>query len=280
MPRKHFESLIKHDSLMIMQKINGSIVTYNPDWLPLKEAIESFLLINPTCEIQIWDNSPDTALKERLKASFSERVFYRHSLKNIGFGAGHNHNFKVSEGSYFCILNPDIKMEPQALKDLIDFGESNPSVGLLSCTILNQDHSHQLVHKFLPSFYHYISLIARRLLKLKTLEDHHTMYDFNKTTSRLPLLSGCFMLFKSEHYKELKGFDERFFLYFEDYDISLRSFLMGKSIILNQVSVVHIWQRGSHKKFKLFMTHLISGLKFYAKWGFTSSFANKINAKV
>lgn len=253
------------------------MVTYNPDWTILKEAIASFLDQNSFNELRVWDNSPTNQLETLLTQDFPTRVTYRHSPQNIGFGAGHNRNFIDCSSDYFCLLNPDVQFTPTSLDQLVAFAEERPSVGLLSCHILNPDGSPQVVHKLMPAFREYVFLILKRLLRLS--ESKATSHQDIYTTSEryLPILSGCFMLFKTEHFRELKGFDERFFLYFEDYDISLRSFLMGKSAIVNDISVTHLWQRGSHKNFRLFLIHLSSGIKFYGKWGFTKSFPNKIN---
>ena len=92
-------------------------------------------------------------------------------------------------------------------------------------------------------------------------------------------MSGCFMLFTRKHFQELNGFDDRFFLYFEDYDLSLRSFLTQKSIILPAVPIIHGWARDSHKNSKLFFVQVKSGFQFYIKWGFTSRLARQVNAQ-
>lgn len=260
-----------------MQKITVSIVTYNPDWPILKKTVASFLALNSSSEVKIWDNSPLNTLEKLLNQTFQIRVVYTHSPHNIGYGAGHNRNFKNCTSDYFCPLNPDIELTPQTLVDLMKYADQRPSIGLISCTILNPDGSPQKVHKYLPSFTHYVSLIFKRLLRAPETPTTHTQYDTQRKASHLPLLSGCFMLFKREHYQELGGFDERFFLYFEDYDISLRSFLMNKSTIVNDLSVTHHWQRASHKKFRMFLIHLASGLKFYFKWGLTKKLPTKIN---
>lgn len=259
-----------------MKKIIGSLVLYNTQWEDLKIAVDSFFFSAPEAELHIWDNSPDTTLGNKLQADFGHRIRYKHSPQNIGYGSGHNQNFKNSQGEYFCILNPDIVMSAATLPSLVRFTEANPKIGLVSCLIKSVDGSPQEVHKLMPSFKDYVVNTLRRFLKLQENQSQWQLVVTRKV-AQYPMMSGCFMFFTRSHFEELQGFDEQFFLYFEDYDISLRSFLLEKSAVVQDIAIIHKWQRASHKHWKSFLTHSQSGLKFFNKWGFSSKTASRIN---
>jgi GT2 family glycosyltransferase len=80
--------------------------------------------------------------------------------------------------------------------------------------------------------------------------------------------SGCFMLIKGEDFKLVNGFDERYFMYFEDYDLCLELNKKGKRIVYTPFSsVIHYYERGAHKNSKLFKIFMQSMYKFFDKWG-------------
>ena len=77
------------------------------------------------------------------------------------------------------------------------------------------------------------------------------------------------MLFKTEDFKTLEGFDERYFLYMEDADICRKIDLLGKKkLYYPKVKITHQHQRGSSKNIKLFFHHISSAIKYFLKWGF------------
>jgi GT2 family glycosyltransferase len=82
-------------------------------------------------------------------------------------------------------------------------------------------------------------------------------------------IHGCFMLFKTQEYIDLKGFDERYFLYMEDADMCKKIDRIGKKkFYFPEVKIIHQHQKGSSKNIKLFFYHLSSAIKYFLKWGF------------
>lgn len=263
-----------------MKTVIGSIVVFNPKLDVLKTTISTFLTSSPDAKVYIWDNSPEDKVSSTLLKEFSGQLHYYKSPGNLGYGRGHNEIFKrVAEPfDYFCILNPDLEIPPETIPTLVNYLDSHPTLGLASCLIKGTDGAIHEVHKLLPSFWDYIYSLALRFLKVQQPLQNLVAPRSKGGPFALPILSGCFMFFSKDHYKEISGFDDSFFLYFEDYDISLRSFLKGKSIILPNVHVVHKWARDSHRNWRLFWIHLKSGLRFYYKWGLGSKLAKKVNS--
>jgi hypothetical protein len=82
-------------------------------------------------------------------------------------------------------------------------------------------------------------------------------------------IHGCFMLFKTKDFKNIEGFDERYFLYLEDADLCRKIDAVGKKkLYYPNIEITHQHQRGSTKNIKLFFYHLSSAFKYFLKWGF------------
>lgn len=263
-----------------MSKVVGSIVVYNPKISVISKTIETFLASVPAAEVFIWDNSETDRISKDIKKLFPSQVHYLKSPINSGYGRGNNAVFNQIPFNfdYFCVLNPDLEIPRESIPQLVSYMDTHSHLGLATGIIQGVDGAVHEVHKLLPTFADYVTVIYNRLLGRPRVNKIHVAPRVKMGQPfSLPVLSGCFLFFRRDHFQELKGFDERFFLYFEDNDITLRSFLQNKSIVLPDVKIIHRWARESHLRWKLFFAHMKSGLQFYAKWGFTSSLASKVN---
>ncbi|WP_413587450.1 glycosyltransferase family 2 protein [Bdellovibrio sp. HCB274] len=256
----------------------GSVVTFNPSWPLLQTTIRSFLASWPEASVVVWDNSPTDTTSDKLKI-FGDKVSYLKSPGNLGYGTGHNAVFNHVKGycQYFAILNPDLEIPPDSIGRLINYLDEHPHFGMASGSIYGLDGKPHAVHKPAPTFWKYLRILLGRKFHSLALskEVENPFFPLPNHPVQIPVISGCFMLFKADHYRELGGFDERFFLYFEDYDLSLRSFNMGKSIVVPEVKISHNWERASHKRMNLLLIHLRSAIAFYCKWGFGSKLRNR-----
>jgi hypothetical protein len=86
-------------------------------------------------------------------------------------------------------------------------------------------------------------------------------------TAEIPWLSGCFLLARTSQLEKIGGFDERFFMYMEDIDLSRRSLRHFKNIFYPHVTIQHFYEKGSYKSRKLTIIHLISAIRYFNKWG-------------
>ena len=220
-------------------EIIGSIVTFNPNEQMLERTITTFLEGHQSRIVYIWDNSPTDKISARLLKLFPTQINYHLSPENSGYGSGHTANFFRSQEdfSFFCVLNPDLILQNGNLSKLTQFLEDHPQYGLITGSICDLEGNITPSNKTLPSFLTYL----RFFLFKKFYKTSSSVFEIpaleNRKIQSLPVLSGCFLLFTKSHFNELKGFDERFFLYFEDWDLSLRSFLARKSIILSDVKI-------------------------------------------
>lgn len=186
--------------------------------------------------------------------------------KNKGFGAAHNKAISTQMGKYHFVINPDIILNSDVISDMVDFFESNPDVVMAMPKILNCDGSEQRLPKEKPTFK---CLLFGRLSKKIRKEYVWANRDITAPT-QIDFCSGCFFGIRSDLFCKLGGFDERFFLYLEDADLTLRAKNCGKVMFLPQFSVIHLWHRESAKNFKCFLIHLSSCFKFIFKWRGTS----------
>ncbi len=198
------------------------------------------------------------------------------SMKNLGFGAGHNFVLDKLDSEYHLVLNPDIEFEEDLLNRIIEFMERNQDFGLLSPAVFGPNSERHFLCKTNPSlFLMFLRSFAPSVIKKKfsRLMRRHEMLDRNYELPMInvPYLTGCFMLFRTTVFKKLNGFDDNFFLYYEDADISRRTLRYAKSIYNPQFKVIHHWQRGAHKSKKLRFHAVASGIRYSLKWLFKRS---------
>lgn len=192
---------------------------------------------------------------------------------NIGYGRAHNVAINLTSARFHLVLNPDIDLASDALAQGLRFLRQHPEVGLLTPLIAGADGALQflcrrppaladlLIRGFLPSRLH--KLFDRRLAHYEmrdVIGVHDVVYD-------PPIMSGCFMLFNTEILRAIGGFDPRYFLYFEDYDLSLRATRVTHSAYVPSVKVVHFGGQASRKGWHHISMFVVSAFKFYRRFG-------------
>lgn len=177
-----------------------------------------------------------------------------HNEKLRGFGANHNAAFRECKTEFFCVLNPDLRFSTAPFSELIQASRL-PRVGVVAPMVVNESGEPQDNARKFPTFW---SLAAKLIKRTGSLD--YTMTD-------MPLypdwVAGMFMLFRSEVFFKVSGFDERYFMYYEDVDLCWRLRRRGYDIRLNpKVSVVHAARRESHKKVQYMRWHAVSMARF------------------
>ncbi|AYZ68382.1 glycosyltransferase family 2 protein [Burkholderia multivorans] len=192
---------------------------------------------------------------------------------NIGYGRGHNLAIEKSCSRYHLVLNPDIDIDPDALIEAFAFLDAHADVALLTPRIDDQQRRMQylcrryptMVDLFVRGFFpeNLRRLFARRLASYEmqdVVNDRDIVWD-------PPIVSGCFMLFRTRVLKQLGGFDPRYFLYFEDYDLSLRTNEIARVAYVPSVHVVHHGGGASRKGFAHIRMFGASAFKFFNRFG-------------
>jgi len=167
----------------------------------------------------------------------------------LGFGANHNRAFRHCDTAWFAVLNPDLRLAGDVLGQLAAAAE--PTDGLVAPSILNADGSPADSARRVPTP---LALAARRLRR----RPHRPDPDFD-------WFAGMCLLLNSEAFRQLGGFDERYFMYCEDIDLSLRMQLAGWRLRhVPGVRIVHDARRDSHRSPRYLGWHLASLLRL---WG-------------
>jgi hypothetical protein len=235
---------------------------------PLLAALQSA----GAAKIFVIDNSPrgfDPSGEE-----YQSAVVERYCTgRNLGYGRAHNIAIRRSVGihEYHLICNPDIAISGGAISLLAGFMEANPNVGLCMPKLVGTDGEIQYCCRRSPLVLDYVSQLLfppwgrrrRNSLEMRSCDYHGPM--------EVQCLSGCFMFFRSEILQRLGGFDERFFMYFEDFDLSLRSREIAKNVYRPEACVVHERQSAHKRSWRLKLIFAQSAMRYFSKWGWLST---------
>lgn len=249
--------------------MNASIVLYNPN----QEQLSRLLLClsdSPVVEnIFLVDNS-DKPLDKKFYGRFA-KIVYIFRGKNIGYGAAHNIALRQSFAAavdYHLVVNADIHFKPEILQQMKDFMDKHEDVALLSPRILSPDGELQYLAKRLPSP---TDLILRRFVPdsigRKRREDFCLKNTGYNRTMDVPYLSGCFMFLRSAALAETGLFDERFFMYPEDIDLTRRLHKRFHTLYYPEATVVHDHARASYHSLRMLMIHIVNMCRYFNKWG-------------
>jgi N-acetylglucosaminyl-diphospho-decaprenol L-rhamnosyltransferase len=173
-----------------------------------------------------------------------------------GFGHNHNAAFTRAIGDYFCVMNPDIRLPTNPFPALLDTLHGTGATLVAPETISPSGEVEDSIRRF-PT----VSGLIRRVV--------------GGDDGRLPMAAGCepitidwaagmFLLFPSDRYRLLGGFDQRYFLYCEDADIGARAWKSGGKVVLcRTASVIHDAQRASHRNLRYLRWHVASYLRYF-----------------
>lgn len=250
-------------------QISCAIVSYHNPPEQIAEVLRSAASSAMDVAVCLVDNSADDTLSE-VARRFGAR--YIHRPDNPGFGAAHNLALReaLAQGTrYHAVLNPDISFGPDVLPALFAHMEANPDIGLIMPDIRYPDGSRQHLCKLLPTP---ADLWVRRFLpglyrasgRLDTYEMRRSGY---AGIMDVPALSGCFMFLRASVLHRIGGFDERYFMYLEDVDLSRRVGRVARTVFYPKVSIIHAYQKGSYKSSALLMRHIRSAIQYFRKWG-------------
>ena len=184
----------------------------------------------------------------------SKKYILRKNSQPKGYGANQNTAFSLAENTFFCVLNPDIQIKSNPFPGLLT-SFSNPKVALVAPKIITPErHVEDSVRKF-PTF---------RSLACKAFGGSNGTY--SELNSSPDWVGGMFMLFRSDVFRKIGGFDEKFFLYYEDVDICWRLCQKGYEIkFVPSVEVIHDARRESRKNWRYARWHLASMARYLIK---------------
>ncbi len=239
------------------------------------DTIEQYTNNNISKQIYIVDNSCNTIEESKKEVQkFNEYITkykdveYIDTGKNLGFGKGHNYIIDKIDSKYHAIVNPDILLKEDAFSKIIKYLNNNTDVGMCIPNITDENGNRQEVYRLeLTVFDMFIRMFCKGMFNKRKAK--HTMNDMDYSKPfQVPFGQGSFLVIRTELFKELNGFDDNFFMYLEDADLCKRVNQVSKLMYYPNATVIHKWEKGSHKNKTLFKYHINSMKYYFKKWGY------------
>lgn len=235
-------------------QVTISVVSHRQGAL-VKKLFDDLTALNiPNVRVILTINVPE-ALPFTENDDFAFQLQFIHNEKQKGFGANHNLAFKHCVTPFFCVLNPDIRLTENPFPALIDEC-SKPEVGIVAPLIVNELGEREDSARRFPT----IASLLRKACSKVIKQD----YQLSSSVISPDWVAGMFILFRSDAYRAVGGFDNRYFLYYEDVDICRRFRRRHWDIrLVPAVGVVHAARRQSHRNLRYALWHLRSMWRFF-----------------
>jgi len=236
------------------QLITVSVVSHGQGQL-VAALLEDLACCQNVSAVVLTQNIPEDDIP--YPASLQARLRVIRNEYPRGFAANHNQAFRFCETSLFAVLNPDIRLNGDPFPQLARALEMN-SVGVVGPAVRNPSGDLEDSARTFPT-------PLRLLRKLMGLGDGRILTE-GTTPLEVDWTAGMFLLFPASVYSQLEGFDEGFFLYYEDVDICTRLWRSGQRVILHPgVMVIHAAQRASRRRLRFMKWHLFSMFRYFVK---------------
>jgi GT2 family glycosyltransferase len=232
----------------------------------VKPLVEMLRKSEVVSTIFLIDNSPEQNTEfNTLDAN------YYFTGKNLGYGAGHNLAIRQTieqDISYHLVMNPDISFDPKILGQIQCFMDNNTGIGHIMPKVYYPNREIQYLCKLIPTPF---DLIFRRFLPKEWIVKRIGKFElrasgYNKLID-VPYLSGCFMFLRTHALKEVGLFDERFFMYPEDIDLTRRIHQKYRTVYYPDVKIIHNHAQSSYVNHRMMIIHVVNMIKYFNKWG-------------
>lgn len=236
-----------------MSRISLSVVSHGQGGM-VNELLGDVARHSPNLDLLLTCNVPEQV------AISSEGLTSVQRFDNVGvqgFGANHNAAFRHCDSPFFCVANPDVRLASDPFPELIACMEDS-KVGLVAPRVVSLAGDTEDSARYFPTP---INLAA----KLLHMEESRFPAS-GDAPGAVDWVAGMFMFFRAEAFRDVGGFDEKFFLYYEDVDICARLWKAGWKVMLHpEVSVIHAAQRTSRRNPRYMAWHLSSMARYFAK---------------
>jgi GT2 family glycosyltransferase len=260
--------------------LNISIVNYKMKE-SLMRCVKSIYKSKDCLDIDIYivDNNSNDGSVEEIRETYPE-INLIVNKENKGFARANNQVLRILDSKYCLILNPDVILFPGTLGAMVNFMDANPEAGISGCKVLNTDGSLQYSCRRYPL----LTTIMWRALLLdlffpkNKIIGKYLMKDWaHDSIKPVNWLTGCCLLIRKETLKDIGLMNDKFFLYFEDTDLCLRTNEKWKVFYLPHIHVVHEFQHKSRKfgHLRHTMHHVKSAFHFFREHGIIPINGNK-----
>lgn len=260
--------------------LNTSIVLYKHTVSEIAPLVELLNQSEVVSEVFLLDNSPEP--NKDFKSLAATYIF---NNKNLGYGAAHNIAIRKTMAenlTYHLVLNPDISFDPVILEKIVHYMNNNANIGHLMPKVFYPHGEIQYLCKLIPTPF---DLFFRRFLpeawtKKRTEKFEMRSFGYDKIMD-VPYLSGCFMFLRIAALNDIGLFDERYFMYPEDIDLTRRMHAKHRTVFYPEVSIIHHHAKSSYLSLKMLFIHLWNISKYFNKWGWIfDKERRRINKKI
>ncbi len=276
---------------MLPSSLTVSVVTFRPDAAILERCLRKLALaIGAAREdgciksvaVALIDNSEDRVVADEVirlgKARFADsgiQVTYLHGHLNIGYGIAHNLMLHGTGADYQLVLNPDVELASDAIANAVRWLDAHPQVGAAAPAVTRPDGTPDFLCKRYPAVFDlflrgfmpgFVRALFRKRLERYELRDYIDPAS-DQPVLGVPVMSGACLLVKRKAIDTTGGFDPRYFLYFEDFDWSVRLNKITQTAYLPSFRVVHHGGHASRKGWRHVRWFVASGFRFYGRHG-------------
>lgn len=243
------------------------------DTVKCVEALREQTIANDL-EILAVDNHSDDESIGFLRARLSglPGVTIVETRKNLGYGRGNNAASRQAKGEYILIINPDNVLPKDGLERMLSYLKTHPESGIVGPALVYPDGAVRPSARPFPKL---TDLLKKRLFPAKWQTQYDKdMADMQKKEAvHVDWMVGACLLLKTDLYRALGGFDERFFLFFEDIDLCRR--IKGRGLKVTYLPSVRVLDRRGRLSGSSILSlvtrkttriHLMSSLKYFGKW--------------
>lgn len=216
--------------------------------------------------VYVIDNASQDNSAQLIAAKYPQVELLR-SPRNLGYGGGNNLVLPQLDSRYHLVVNPDVVIHGGVLSGLVDYLDFHPEVALVTPKVLHTDKTEQFLPKRQPTLRYMLGgRFAGCLKASQRIRAEYTRSDEVLTEpAEIDFCTGCFMMMRTKDFKALGGFDEAFFMYLEDADLSYRLQKKGKLIFHPGYTITHQWEKASAKDLRFLLIHLNSMRIFMRK---------------
>jgi N-acetylglucosaminyl-diphospho-decaprenol L-rhamnosyltransferase len=197
-------------------------------------------------------------IPELTTIGFSNKVEVIDNPVPKGFGVNHNAAFGLCKDEFFCVINPDICLPENPFPVLLDTLIKRDSAVVAPAALSLDGNIEDSARRFPTPLGLFIKFLG--------LDDGRYLYSVGDEVFAADWVGGMFMLFRADDFKLVSGFDEKFFLYYEDVDICARLWKARRSVLVcPQVQVIHNARRASRRDLRHMLWHLASMMRYFSR---------------
>lgn len=230
-------------------KLSIVIVSYKKS-RELLACLKSIYTYAPKCtfEIIIVDNAQDLKLQDKIGNTFP-KVKYLQSNTNVGYATGNNLGVEHASGEYVFILNPDTKFIDNSITKLVEFLDKNKNAAIVAPNLIHPNgvvFSRLGSRKLTPIRGIFVLSILDKIFPNNQISKKYWMLDTRLDVLReVDVIPGSALILRRRLFQSVGGFDENFFLYFEESDLCKRikkRYPKYKFYIHLEAQIIHYWK--------------------------------------